>query len=314
MPAVDTIPPYHRARTFASLYTIVSGNDINVANATTFDAEVNGQLRINFPAMPETINLARQATYESLRTPAAPDGFHWYKHTDPLVIPIKFSLAGFDRDYCRDDGSYALLDTAAKLHAMTMPIIPARIDQTRQAPSVINGQAGTDASLLASAQGSSSQSAGANTPSPSSVSNAVNITVGQDRSASATLDKSADAVYYPPACVLSIVLAELPGRAPLGIRCVGFVSSVDVTFHGPWLQGGSNRGGAIVNMPTKADFEFRFTHQPNYTNARMANENYAGNLYTTTASIVRNRLYNQFAAGTPQASSVQYADLFGKLT
>ena len=297
---MNKLAPYARANTTASLYTIVTGNGLDVEAAGNFGSELDGQLRINFPAMPETLSLARQANYESLRSPAAPDGFHWYRNTEPLSIPIKFSLAGFDRDYCRDDGPYALLDMAAKLHAMTMPIVPANTSNSKAAPLVnevvINGN---DSKLKADSQGAGTA------PQPSAA---------PSSGLSINTDRVTDLIYFPPACVLSIILAEMPGKDnKLGVQCVGFVSSVDVTFHGPWLQSGSTRGTAIINMPSRADFEFKFTHQPNYTNAFMAGGNgQRGNVYTTTAETVRSRLYNQFSANTPQASSLAFADLFGR--
>ncbi len=298
--SVTKLAPYARANTTASLYTIVSGNDINVATAANFSDELDGQLRINFPAMPETLTLARQANYENLRSPAAPDGFHWYRNTEPLAIPVKFSLAGFDRDYCRDDGPYALLDIAAKLHAMTMPIVPATSNSTKAAPAVNQVTVNANEARL-----KSEATTGSTTAQPS-----------QATSGGVQIDSSqvTGLIFFPPACVLSIILAEMPGRdSKLGIQCVGFVSSVDVTFHGPWLQSGSARGAAIVNMPSRADFEFKFTHQPNYTNTFMAGgNNQRGNVYTTTAEMVRGRLYNQFSANTPQANSLAFADLFGR--
>jgi hypothetical protein len=299
-----TSPPYHRGNTYASLYTLASTEQLQKAAMMDPNQELPGTLRINFPAMPETLTLARQAVYNKINSPAAPDGFHWYRHTEPLTIPIKFSLAGFDKDYCREDGPYALLDTTAKLHAMAMPVVPATGNETKQAGLAVGNQ-GSDAQVLATSQAGSAQ-----LDQPRDVTVSV---VGENELKASVSRSQSDIIYFPPACVLSIILAELPGRPPLGVQCIGFVDSVDVTFHAPWLQSGGQAGAAIVNLPSRADFEFKFVHQPNYTNAINAETGGVNKLYTTTAETVRNRLYNQFAAGTPQTQSVLFANLFGRI-
>jgi hypothetical protein len=299
-----TSPPYHRGNTYASLYTLASTDQLQKSTMMDVNQELDGTLRINFPAMPETLTLARQAVYNSVTSPAAPDGFHWYRHTEPLTIPIKFSLAGFDKDYCREDGPYALLDTAAKLHAMAMPVVPSTGNETKQAGLPV-GNRNSDAQVLAD-----SQAGNANSNRPRDVT----ITTDSNGETKSTVSRGAtDIIYFPPACVLSIILAELPGRPPLGVQCIGFVNSVDVTFHAPWLQSGGQAGSAIVNLPSRADFEFKFVHQPNYTNAINAETSSTNKIYTTSAETVRNRLYNQFAAGTPQTQSVLFANLFGRI-
>ena len=92
-PASTTLPPAYRQRrtSFARLSTIV--NSAQVADPT---GENEGQITINFPCMPDTIELARRANYDNLvKTPQNPDGQHQYMSTDPLEIPIEFAVNSY---------------------------------------------------------------------------------------------------------------------------------------------------------------------------------------------------------------------------
>ena len=78
----------------------------------TFDEDPNkpGQIVINFPAMPETIELLRTANYKNLvRTQGQPDGNHFYQNTEPLEIPLKFSVHAYDIGFTGVNGAVTLL-------------------------------------------------------------------------------------------------------------------------------------------------------------------------------------------------------------
>lgn len=75
---------------------------------------------IYFPAMPEIVELARSANYDQISTRLTPDGVPIYNNTQPLEIPIEFSLSSFDTEYCTL-GAMTLMVIAARLHALVMP-------------------------------------------------------------------------------------------------------------------------------------------------------------------------------------------------
>lgn len=274
------LPNPRRRSTYAVLRSLV-----NVADTSGFlggQDEKAGQIAINFPCMPETLELARRANYtNAVATPITPDGFHVYKSTDPLSIPVMFTLNGYDSGYCGAAGPLILLALAAKLHALAMPIAPSK-DKTvlapyNPAPPPPNGQ--TEA---AERQDNSIQVGSGNFETPSKTH-----------------------FFFPPACILQIILAQIgggPGQTSmsndgvrsLGINCIGFVTDVRVVFKGPWLQGSYSSDG-VRNMPSQADFHFTFVHQPGYTN-NIEGGNFGadknGTLITTTARDIYNRLYN----------------------
>jgi len=76
---------------------------------------------INFPSMPDAIDLVRTAEYRVTSAYQFPDGVHVYKSTAPLKIPFSFTLHAFDREYC-NDGPMTLMSVAAKLHSLTLPL------------------------------------------------------------------------------------------------------------------------------------------------------------------------------------------------
>src|ERR671925_632338 len=77
---------------------------------------------IEFPMLPtKGIELNRVADYEVQSGIPVPDGIHMYKGTQPLQIPISFSLSIHDEEYCQD-GALSLLMVAARLHALVLPI------------------------------------------------------------------------------------------------------------------------------------------------------------------------------------------------
>lgn len=301
-----------RAQTYAVLKSLV---DIDSAFPTSSgalpgQAESAGQIVINFPCMPDTIELARRANYTNVLTsPVTPDGLHLYNHTEPLSIPISFSLHGYDRDYCQDAGPLMLLSIAAKLHALTMPLHRGGV----------LGLTPLAASVTPVAQGA--------TPSEPQVRETANATFVANGVAfsnptgfSAQGRATGAPFAYPPPCSLNLMLAQLGGSAgavsqsndgvrSMGINCIGFISDVRVVLHGPWLQGSFGTGG-VRNMPSWAEFSFTFVHQPGHTNW-VGDFGVGGALLTTTARDIYQRLYNTADLTTDRAlaGAVRYADL-----
>jgi len=271
--------PYRRAHPiYASLSTLTHG-------VQDQGDELDGQIVINFPAMPETIKLARTASYSNrAKSPVTPDGFHTYDYTEPLKIPLKFSLHAFDEEFCGSDGPVALLAITARLHALQMPIRPT--GATRSASST----------TLAGTPGKSGTDQGVEAKATEAVDGVASVDYGNK------LGSTIGQFFYPPACVLKIILAEYQGKS-LGINCVGFVEGVDVTLKGPWLQGGTG----LSNLPSSADFEFTFVHQPAYTNNLTGGN---GRVIASSALDVFKNLYNNVNNG--DNFKVTYADLYGK--
>lgn len=188
---------------------------------------------INFPAMPDSIELSRQANYSVLSTFTLPDGFHQYRGTDPLEIPLSFMLHAFDEEYC-PHGALSLLFTAARLHALVLPIAPSgqQITTYSSGLAVEAGELPEAEKLRASA-----------VPDP----NKVTRTGGET------------STYFPVAVLLDLIDA---GNNMPGVRCVGYVRNVRTVFHGPWL----NPPGIGKNLPTWLECAFTFIHRPSHTN------------------------------------------------
>lgn len=219
-----------------------------------------GDIVINFPVMPDTIELARRVNYTNMaaNSPATPDGFHVYRSTEPLKIPIKFTAHSYDVEYTRDDGPVALLQIAARLHALTLPIMTSTskrgdftVQQLQTEPTAPDKPAGPGSQPVDGA-------AVAKTVAASNFFTQ-NVTA---------VNPNDMQIYFPVPCILNILLAEWRGKVEYGIYCSGFVEDVSVTLHGPWLQGRANSGhlDGLRNMPSYVDYAFTFVHQPGYTN------------------------------------------------
>jgi hypothetical protein len=204
-------------------------------------SEEAGVVKINFPSMPEEIDLSRVAEYTVHSNQALPDGFHVYKQTAPLELQLSFELSAFDREYVLD-GPIGLLTIGAKLHSLTLPILQsvgggATVDLT--VPSRPAGEPkkdGSEAGLEGRAENS-------------------------NQTGSASEFSTQAPFYFPPACLLDLVVGYSDGP---GIRCVGYVSRVSVKLKGPWLTSSTN---AFKNLPSKARYEFTFVHAPSYSNS-----------------------------------------------
>lgn len=219
---------------------------------------------IDFPAMPDTIELARSADYLVNFTTVTPDGIHQYKGTKPMEIPISFKLHAFDQQYCKK-GALTLLQLAARLHSFILPIstFPNTIVAPVK-PLVVSG--GKSAAELEKA---SSQE----------------IVVGVE----GVGNNPNGGVYSPVTCWLHLMWT---GNDQPGISAVGYVREVKVQFNGPWLRGPNNS----FNLPTSADFSFVFIHRPGHGNSQKFTTSqtppsiaYGGQAF---ADDVREKLYN----------------------
>lgn len=193
--------------------------------------------QINFPCMPDSIELARSAEYLVTTSPVAPDGIHTYTHTNPLTIPFSFKVHAFDKQFC-PQGVLSLLQMAALLHAFELPI-----SASGRRTSVTAGQAKPGAAPSGASDAQSANAQGANTPAK------VGVAEGAE--------------FYPPVTlILQIIFL---GEQNPGIMCVGYVKDVRVKLLGPWLRG-RNSNSRAQNLPTSAEFDFTFVHVPGYGN------------------------------------------------
>lgn len=199
---------------------------------------------VDFPAMPESLDLARQAEYKIVSNMVVPDGVHQYRYTSPMSIPFNFSLHSLDDEYCKD-GSLTVLQVAARLHALTVPFG----DSTGQIVTVAN-----DAPLTNEGR-----------PQPDAVSpkNDANAQAKSQAPNDPTFQAATNAKFDPPATVrLELMFTK---EAEPGIICTGYLRDVRTLFWGPWLRGPN--ASRAFNMPTSCDYSFTFVHHPAHYNA-----------------------------------------------
>lgn len=226
---------------------------------------VGNTVSIAFPSMPDTIDLVRRANYNVVSTFTLPDGFHQYKGTDPLSIPLSFEVHAFDREFC-PQGGLSLLDIAAMMHALTLPI-------------------STEDTLI------TTTSAGAAVPSNVAQTNDANVAnkAGTATPNTVTVTGGEKSTYFPVPVLLDLIYT---GANSPGVHCIGYVNEVATKFHGPWLSGGSTNAR---NLPSKLTVNFTFVHRPSHTN-RFSNDQTASNIrqqhVQAFADTVKNRLYN----------------------
>jgi hypothetical protein len=216
--------------------------------------DASSSVVINFPSMPETLDLGRRADYLQTTAPYTPDGIHLYKKTMPLEIPISFSLHSKD-PFC-SKGGLSLLIMAAKLHSLVLPM---NRDASRSRISVTVGNYYGAAS---SGQGGSGKA-----PSKPKDSSSAGTPEGQTQESIAFNGDTGQATtVFPPACLLDLISVGDRDGAP-GVRCVGYISEVGVKLKGPWLRGQQVYGqNGIRNVPTSGDFSFKFVHAPGFSN------------------------------------------------
>jgi hypothetical protein len=221
----------------------LSSNRSNEASSSTV---------IAFPSMPEVIELAREADYRQTSAPYTPDGIHLYKKTNPLSIPISFSLH-YQDPFC-SQGGLSLLLIAAKLHSLILPI---NNSADRSNIGVTVGNYYPSAATGATGSGKP--------PTPSKDA-AAPPTGGAEESIAFNNNSGQASTVFPPACLLDLISVGDRNGAP-GIRCYGYVRSVNVKLKGPWMRGAIEYGpDGIRNVPTSAEFSFVFVHAPGFSN------------------------------------------------
>jgi hypothetical protein len=207
---------------------ILQGNDL------WGSAEKKG-LAIEFPAMPDSIELSRASEYTVATSPFTPDGLHQYMGTRPMEMPISFKLHAFDANYCQQ-GALTLLQIAARLHAFVLPITTERVAALATTRTVTKGNKTDDETERTAQTGELAWKAyGINS-------------------------NSAANIYPPVTCWLHLIWAD---EGMPGISCVGYVKDVRVILHGPYLKG----PGGSFNLPSAGDFSFTFVHRPGHNNS-----------------------------------------------
>lgn len=228
-------------------------------------AGLSSFVAINFPAMPDTLDLARSVEYMIVNSQVMPDGVHQYKATQPLSIPFSFSLHAFDKEYC-PQGALSLLQVAALLESFALPI----------------SVTGTGTAVYVKV----AQAQPGQTPS-----NDVNSKISRSQVPDSpySTELAANADFRPPV-TLRLELVFVDDNSP-GIVCTGYVKDVKSRLKGPWLRG-PNRS---ANLPTSCDYEFTFVHVPGYGNSEKVYGNSLGQDATMAqayADDVKKKLYN----------------------
>lgn len=221
--------------------------------------DLDDQLAIYFPAMPDTIELNRTAEYLVHTSIVLPDGVHQYKKTFPLEIPFSFRLHSFDQEYC-PNGAYTLLQLAARLHSFILPI----------------DTSGGNVSIMAKAGAVNGTSEGQ-----------LEAKGVQPDGGLSIIPIGAQFVFNPVTLRLDLIFTE--SETP-GISCIGYVKDVSVKLNGPWLRG----PGKSFNLPSSGDFAFTFVHRPGHGNAFNL-YNQTSELDTNPqafAAVVKEKFYN----------------------
>lgn len=220
---------------------------------------------LNFPSMPDVIDLSRTADYLVSQVITSPDGFHQYKATSPLSIPLSFKLHAMDKEFC-PNGALSVLQAVALMQSFILPLSDA---SGRNSLNVSSGQAnpgqapGTDTNSLNSRADSST--------TPTSIS----PETGSD---------------FAPPVVLRLDLLFTDTNNP-GIVCIGYVKDVRTRLLGPFMRGPKQS----YNLPTAAEFEFTFVHAPGYGNSLNIAANPQQQSVTITqafANDVKDKLFN----------------------
>jgi len=246
------------------LGTLSSFSRSSGLNQLRNDATVQNAIILNFPSMPDSIELARKAVYATHPLYLSPDGaVAWYQYTEPLRIPFSFKLHAFDHEYC-PQGALTLLDIAAKLHSMILPI------GERGTSTTATKIAGPSKAGPSTKKSTSEQSLSLSADDPAS------------RSFSITSDASTANVRPPVAVMLDLIYA---GSDAPGVSCVGYLDEVKVALNGPWL---TPPGSGNMNLPTSIGASFVFVHRPSHTNTSEA----AQVSVSALADDVKDRLYN----------------------
>jgi hypothetical protein len=311
------------------LITLDSGSDV-LEYVKGMVEEGEGMVVINFPSMPDSIELARQAEYKVRTSFLMPDGIHVYKWTEPLIIPFSFGLHHSDAEYCGDEGPLALMKLAAKFESLVLPI-------NNNAVAVSSTMAGPAYSPKKQQTNTPKTQPGivaSSTPGATGILGALNSSIVGSGSSppiapvGSTVNGSDDAIdddaysgdveptinpgneestLFPVTCLLDLIYS---GPNSPGIVCVGYVKNVSAKLKGPWMNGGNGER----NMPTSLECKFDFVHHPSHTNyftsSNTSNVFQLGNQVSAFANDVRKMLYNTTAI-TKKTTGVSYRGFNG---
>lgn len=251
------------------LIALSKNSNQNILDSNAFARD----LAIDFPSMPDSVDLNRSADYNVTYNPVLPDGLHLYRGTKPMEIPFSFKLHAFDDDYC-PEGALTLLKIAARLHAFVLPI------STRSQLVVQPANAPPPAST----DGKPAQGQGTADQITADSQGNVNFKVSTDTSRSGS--------FYPPV-VAWLHLMWISKDRP-GISCLGYVREVNVKLLGPYLRGPDNS----FNLPSAAEYSFTFVHRPGYSNnigvSSSFDKSTIGGQISATAEDVKERLYTTY--------------------
>lgn len=205
---------------------------------------------IDFPAMPESIDLARQTDYKVISNMVVPDGIHQYRFTSPLQIPFSFSLHSMDDEYC-PDGALTLLRVAARLHSLTLPL-------------------GDTSKMSVMVQNDSPLSDGRPDVDAKAKGNDASVQARSQPSGDPSFFTLENAKFDPPVTVRMELMFTKESEP--GVVCNGYIKDVKVSLKGPWLKG-PNRS---FNLPTSGEFSFTFMHRPSHYNSFSRNNGIVG--------------------------------------
>lgn len=253
------------ARTFAKLTALGDGGQF--PNTTT---------EIEFPCMPESLELAREAAYKVVAPLNLPDGVHIYQSVNPLTIPFSFKLHAFDDEVTKGGGAAYLLKLAALLHAIMLPIRDGANPGVSQAPanaSTTNGVPNFSPLLIGAANQLAFERAQAlANPQNQVLSNAA---AGEALTAKTLSSSEGIGIAAPAVCRLQLIssgdISTLSGGSTNVLRndlnlcfldCIGYVRSVNVKLKAPWLYASDG----TFNLPSSAEYSFVFVHAPGYRN------------------------------------------------
>jgi hypothetical protein len=201
---------------------------------------------IEFPMLPDSLEISRSADYQVTNNRMLPDGIHIYEKTKPLEIQISFKLYAMDPYYCKK-GALTLLEYAAKLQSIVLPI---KADKTSNTLEM--------AEIKPPENTENNPAITAPLKPPKNTENNLENS-GQKNENLQVRFKNGGFAYPPAVCFLHLMSA---GDGQPGIRGIGYVSNVRTRFNGPWLKGPNGS----YNLPTSAEYDFTFVNNPGYTN------------------------------------------------
>jgi hypothetical protein len=211
---------------------------------------------INFPSMPDAIDLVRRADYNVSNSPVFPDGVHTYLGSSVLEFPVAFKLHAFDKEYC-PRGVESLLQVTALLQALVLPFGPSPKDQFLNYVKPV----ATDGTDVAK--------------------NTAYVNVGSTG--------GANLVSPPPTCYLELILLDRSYSRP-GVAAIGYVKEVSAKLGGPYLRGPSKSSQLL---PTTGEFSFIFVHHPGHQNEyNLQDHDHEAIERQAYADTVKDKLYN----------------------